>query len=84
MPPPEDRDNDATGQCEYLKADCYPVADRRGVSTNEPVRPVKKHPVQKISIEIRDFSLGKAIAYSAPAIDAQIDRHDASYDFIKE
>jgi hypothetical protein len=42
------------------------------------------HPVEKTRIEIRDFPLGKAIPYSAPAIDAQIDRYDARDDFIKE
>jgi hypothetical protein len=59
--PPEDRNNAATGQCEYLEADGYPVTNWRGVSENKPVRPVEKHPVNKAAIEICDFSLGKAI-----------------------
>jgi hypothetical protein len=59
--PPEDRNNAATGQCEYLEADCYPVTNWRGVSKDEPVRPAEKHPVDKTAIEIRNFSLGKAI-----------------------
>ena len=35
-------------------------------------------------IEVRDFSLDKAMPQFAAAIDAQIDCDDASYDFIKE
>jgi hypothetical protein len=45
-----------------------------------PARP----PVQKIRIEVRDFSLDKAAPQYAAAIDAQTDRDDASDDFIKE
>ena len=41
-------------------------------------------PIQKIGIEVRNFSLDKAIPYFAAAIDAQIDRDDAGEDFIKE
>jgi hypothetical protein len=51
---------------------------------NKAVRPVKKQPIQQASIVVRDFSLGEAVPYFAPAIDAQIDRHDASDDFVKE
>jgi hypothetical protein len=35
-------------------------------------------------IEVRDFSLGKAMPQFATAIEAQIDCDDASDDFIKE
>jgi hypothetical protein len=35
-------------------------------------------------VEVRDFSLGKAIPQFATAIEAQIDCDDASDDFIKE
>jgi len=35
-------------------------------------------------MEVRDFSLGKAIPQFAAAIEAQIDCDDASDDFIKE
>jgi hypothetical protein len=41
-------------------------------------------PIQKIAIEDHDFSLDKAVPYLVVAIDAQIDRDDASDDFIKE
>jgi hypothetical protein len=44
----------------------------------------RRPPVQKISIEERDFSLDKATPHSAAAIEAQVDRDDASDNFIKE
>ncbi|WFU43149.1 hypothetical protein QA640_12270 [Bradyrhizobium sp. CB82] len=52
-------------------------------------RPAQKSvhkPVQNTGamIEGRDFSLGKATPHLADAIDAQIDRDDASDDLIKE
>jgi hypothetical protein len=46
--------------------------------------PVNEYPVQKIIIEVRDLSLDQATPQFAAAIDAQIDRDDASDDFIKE
>jgi hypothetical protein len=67
-----------------LEADCYPVTNWRGVSKDKPVRPVEKHPVDKAAIEVCDFPLGKATPKPLPAIDAQIDRHDSSDNFIKE
>jgi hypothetical protein len=85
MPPPVYRNNEASDQGDDLEADLYPVPDRGGISISNPARRVEKQPVQKITIEgVRDFSLDKAIAYSAAAIDAQIDRDDASDNFIKE
>jgi hypothetical protein len=45
-------------------------------------RPVYEKPIYKIIIEVRDFSLNKAIPQFAAAIDAQIDCDDASDDFI--
>ena len=59
--PAKDRNNEATGQCGYLEAHGYPVTDRRGVSINKPVRPVEKYPIYQAAVEIRDFSLGKAV-----------------------
>jgi hypothetical protein len=47
-------------------------------------RPVYEQPIYKIIIEVRDFSLNKPIPQFAAAIDAQIDRDDASGDFINE
>jgi hypothetical protein len=85
MPPPVYRNNEACDQCDYLEADLYPVPDWGGISMRNPARRVENQPVQKISIAVvRDFSLDQAIPYSAVAIDAQIDRDDASDNFIKE
>jgi hypothetical protein len=57
-----------------LYADLHPVPDRRDISLkNLPRRP----PVQKISIEKRDFSLDKAIPHRAAARDTERDRDDA-------
>jgi hypothetical protein len=47
-------------------------------------RPVYEKPVYKIVIPVRDLSLNNAIPQFAAAIDAQIERDDASDDFIKE
>jgi hypothetical protein len=47
-------------------------------------RPVYEQPIYKIIIEVRDFSLNKAMPQFAAAIDAEIDCDDASDDFIKE
>lgn len=80
MPPSKYRNKQACNQAGDLDADFYPVADRRGVAMSDTMRP----PVQKIRVEIRDFSLGKAMPQLAAAIDAQIDCDDASDDFIKE
>jgi hypothetical protein len=79
LPPPKYRNNEACDQGDYLEADLYPVPDRRGISVSNPIRPV-----QNITIEVRDFSLDKAMPQFAAAIDAQIDRDDASDDFINE
>jgi hypothetical protein len=85
MPPPEYRDNDACDQGDHVQADLYPVPDWGGISMRNPARRVENQPVQKItSAVVRDFSLDQAIPYSAVAIDAQIDRDDASDNFIKE
>jgi hypothetical protein len=85
MPPPEYCNTEACDQGDYLEADLYPVPDRGGISMSNPARRVEKQPVQKITIGgVHDFSLDKAIPYSAVAIDAQIDRDDASDNFIKE
>ena len=54
------------------------------ISMSNNSRPVYEHPIYKIIIEKRDFSLNKAIPQFAAAIDAQIDGDDASDDFIKE
>jgi hypothetical protein len=85
MPPPEYRNTEASDHGDALEADLYPVPDRGGVSMSNPARRVEKQPVQKITIgHVHDFSLGKAIPFSAVAIDAQIDRDDAGDDFVKE
>jgi hypothetical protein len=85
MPPPVYRNNEAGDEGDDLEADLYPVSDRGGIPMSNPARRVEKQPVQKISIEgVRDFSLDEAIAYSAAAIHAQIDRDDAGDNFIKE
>jgi hypothetical protein len=47
-------------------------------------RPVHEQPTYNVIIEVRDFSLNKAIPQFAAAIDAQIDCDDASDDFIKK
>jgi hypothetical protein len=80
VPPAKYRNKEACHQAGYLDADDYPVPDRRGISMNNTMRP----PVQKIRVDVLDFSLDKAMAQFAAAIDAQIDRDDASDDFIKE
>jgi hypothetical protein len=80
VPPAKYRNKEACHQAGYLDADDYPVPDRRGISMNNIMRP----PVQKIRVDVLDFSLDKAMAQFAAAIDAQIDRDDASDDFIKE
>ena len=41
-------------------------------------------PIQKIRIEVPDLSVDEAIPQFAVAIDAQINRDDASDDFIQE
>jgi hypothetical protein len=54
---------------------------------SNPYRRVLKqvqNPVDRIRTVGRDLSLGKAMPQFAVAIDAQIDRDDASDDFIKE
>ena len=85
MPPPEYRDTEASDQRDHVQADLDPVPDWGGISMRNPARRVEKQPVQKITIEaVRDFSLDKAIPYSAAAIDAQIDPDDTSDNFIKE
>jgi hypothetical protein len=86
VPPAEYRNTEACDHRDHLEADLYPVANWGGISMSNPARAVENHqPVQKITIAgVLDFSLDKATLYSATAIDAQIDRDDASDDFIKE
>jgi hypothetical protein len=85
MPPPEYCNTEACDHGDYLEADLYPVLDWGGISMSNPARRVEKQPVQKITIGgVHDFSPDKAIPYFAVAIDAQIDRDDASDNFIKE
>jgi hypothetical protein len=85
MPPPEYCNNEACDEGEYLEADLYPVPDRGGISMSNPARPVENQPLQNISIHVvHDFSLDEAIPDLAVAIDTQIDRDDASDDFIQE
>jgi len=85
MPPPKYCNNEACDQGEYVEADLDPVPDWGGISMRNPARRVENQPVQKIAVAVvRDFSLDQAIPYSAPAIDAQIYRDDASDNFIKE
>jgi hypothetical protein len=87
MPPPQYRNKEASDHRDYPGAHFYPVPDRRGVSLSNPNRRVQKRvqdPVYRISTEGPDFSLGKAMPQYAVAIDTQIDRDDASDDFIKE
>ena len=87
MPPPKYRNNEACDQGDYLEAHYYPVPDRRGIPMSNPDRRVLKqvqNPGYRIRTVGRDLSLGKAIPQFAAAIDAQIDRDDASDDFIKE
>jgi hypothetical protein len=85
LEPAKYRNTEASDQGGYLQADLYPVLDRRGIPMSEPIRPVEKQPVQNVATGVvRDFSLDEALPQSAAAIDAQIDRDDASDDFIKE
>jgi hypothetical protein len=85
MPPPVYRNNEACDQGNYLDADLYPVPDRGGISMRNPARRVENQPVEKTTVDVvHDFSLDEAIPYFAVAIDAQIDRDDASDNFIKE
>jgi hypothetical protein len=87
MPPPKYCNKETSDQRKYLKAHYDPVPDRRGVSMSNPNRRVHKrlqNPVDGIRTVGRDFPLGQAIPQFAVAIDAQIDRDDASDDFIKE
>jgi hypothetical protein len=85
MPPPEYCNNEACDQGGCLEADLDPVPDRGGISMSNPARRVENQPFQNITIgAIGDFSLGKAVPDDAVAIDAQIDRDDASDNFIKE
>jgi hypothetical protein len=87
VPPPKYRDTEASKHKSYLDADLDPVPDRRGISMNDAKRRVEKrvqNPVHDVTAEDRDLSLDKAIPQVSAAIDAQVDRHDASNDFIKE
>ena len=82
--PAEYRDEQASREHEYPKADLDPVPDRRGVSLRNHLRPVDEQPVDEIIIEVRDFSRREAVPQLAAAIDAQIDRDDSGDDLIKE
>jgi hypothetical protein len=87
VPPPKYRNREASSQDRYLDADGYPVRDRRGISMNDQTRRVSKrvqNPVDHIGVKGLDFPLGKAEPNFANGIDGQIDRDDASDDFIKE
>lgn len=86
MPPSKYRHQDARNQENCLEAHFDPVSDRRGISVSHPIRSAKpiEKPVQIIRIEVRDFSLGKAIPKFADAIDAQINCDDAGENFIKK
>jgi hypothetical protein len=81
-PPAKYRNKEACNQDHDLDADLYPVPDRRGISISSISNPIR--PVRKIIVEVRDFSVDKAIAQFAAAIEAQIDGDDASDDLIKE
>jgi hypothetical protein len=85
-PPPKCRNKEARNRETYLEGDLHPVPDRRGISVSNPIRirPPAQKKVQKIRIEVRDFSLDKAQPQFAAAIEAQIDCDDTSDDFIKE
>jgi hypothetical protein len=84
--PPKYRNAEACKQGDDLQADCHPVPDRRGISLNSPLRRGCEQPVQKITTaeDVRDSSLDKARPKRAAAIEAQIDRNDASENFIEE
>ena len=87
MPPAKYRNNEACDQGGCLEAHYDPVPDRRGIPKSNPKRRVLKqvqNPVYRIRTVGRDFSLGEAMPQLAVAIDTQIDRDDASDDFIKE
>jgi hypothetical protein len=87
VPPAKYRNKEAPDERGNLEADCYPVPDRRGIPMSNPNRRVQKrvqNPVYRIRTPGRDLSLGKAMPQFAVAIEAQIDRDDASDDFIKE
>ncbi len=85
MPPPAYRNDEACGERDRLKAHLHPVSNRIGISMRHPARRVKNQPGQDVGIgSVGDFSLGKAIPQPTPAIDAQIERDDASGDFIQE
>ena len=82
--PAEYRDEQASKEHEYPKADLYPVPDRGGISLGNHLRPVDEQPVYEVVIEVRDFSIREAVPQLAAAIDAQIDGDDTGEDFIKE
>jgi hypothetical protein len=87
VPPAKYRNNEATDQGDHLEAHYDPVPDRRGIPMSNPNRRVLKkiqNPIYGVRTVGRDLSLGKAIPQLAVAIDAQIDRDDASDDFIKK
>jgi hypothetical protein len=84
LKPSKYRNNEACDQADKLAAHQRPVSDRRGISMNKLLRTVEKQPVQEISIEVDDSSLGKAMPQDAAAIGEQIDRDGASDDFVKE
>jgi hypothetical protein len=77
--PPEYRNNQACDQRDHIEAHCHPVTDRHFVSLKNP-----GFTVQNIFTLELGFSFDKAIPESAAAIDAKIDRDDASDNFIKE
>src|SRR5579871_1718979 len=79
--PPDNRDDEAGKHGEGLRAHDEPIPDRRGISVKNLRR---RPPVQKISIPQRDLPFDQAIPYPAAAIVAQIDRDNASDDFIKK
>jgi hypothetical protein len=84
--PPKDRNADTGEQGERLQGDGQPVPDRRGISLTSPPRRGCEQPVQNITPakDVRDSSLDKAGPKRAAAIEAQIDRDDASENFIEE
>ncbi|MEO8317397.1 MAG: hypothetical protein ABI561_03650 [Bradyrhizobium sp.] len=86
MKPAKYRNNAACDQAEHLAAHLHPVPDRLGISMKDQILPVYEpvYNIKEITRDERDLSLDKAITQFAAAIEEQIDRNDASDDFIKE
>jgi hypothetical protein len=82
--PPKYRNEQARRQADAPDADFNPLADRRGISINQSLRPAHEKPINNIRVEVGDFSLDEPVPQLAAAIEGQIDSDDARDYFIKE